>query len=165
MAFLRCSILKEVLSVYAFVSGFDSGGGWNPGKEFSFGHMTLLSWLREGLAEPPHNEQYWPTGHLSLHWSGSVSLWRSNSTPETYYYVFKCCTTHCYRWHSLIRILRMYIVILLWELVLNFTWYLFPSLIPWILKDLLSHTVQALSLDLLQVSFLLEPHSDCHATC
>lgn len=82
---------------------------------------TWLSWADLGKVwqNPPHNEQFWPTGHLSLHWSGSVSLWRSNSTPETYYYVFKCCTTHCYRWHSLIRILRMYIVILLWELVLN----------------------------------------------
>ena len=118
---------------------------------------TWLSWADLGKVwqNPPHNEQFWPTGHLSLHWSGSVSLWRSNSTPETYYYVFKFCTTHCYRWHSLIRIPSMYIVILLWELVLNSTWYLFPSLIPWILKDLPSHTVQALSLDLLQVSFLL----------
>ena len=89
-------------------------------------------------------------------WSPMVrplSLPRSSSIPETFYNFLKCCITHYYRWHSLIRTLRMYIVISLWELVINSTWYLFPSLIPWILKDLPNHMVQALNLDLLQVSF------------
>ena len=60
MAFLRCSILKEVLRFYTFVSGFDTRRWVGPREGIQFWPHDSWADLGKVWQNPPHNEQFQP---------------------------------------------------------------------------------------------------------